>query len=287
MTEKEREKYFNKVLIYLYQNQPSKFSYVTLVAQLEIPKEYKDPVWRKLWHSNPQLIGAIPGLQDADIWINEYGIEYVDELENSYFEETGLPLFATFADMSIQETCEAIFQKHKESKGYSIEWAKGIFKPTSPANLPEAKEIMLSNGVLFRASSNPKKTILDESVHTAISYKEALKIIEEKNKQIASITTNTTHGKNSPIAGKDVTQKFNRNIDKKNFLEKIWDDIRNATVSHCVVATITLVSGLLIGKSCNQSPNQAASQSLPQNNNDSVSQNKSTIKPIDTSKKDR
>lgn len=100
-------------------------------------------------------------------------------------------------------------------------------------------------------------------------------LLEQERKAVGNITnsfnTSTTHGKSSPILiGQNSTSE------KKNFFQKILDDIRNAAVSHAVVAAITLVVSVAGTRLICRQPNQSASQQTQQSNTIGDSSNKST-----------
>jgi hypothetical protein len=81
-----------------------------------------------------------------------------------------------------------IFKKHKSSPTFSLDWHSHTFQPNTPRNSSEAKEIMIRKEVIFQSQSTKAKTILNDLVHTASSYEEAVKIIEEKNKPIPTFS---------------------------------------------------------------------------------------------------
>lgn len=77
-----------------------------------------------------------------------------------------------------------------------------------------------------------------------------------------------THGENSPIAGHDLDQTNNKNPapSKKKWWEKILDEFIKNIVQYAVVAGISFISGLGIGKSCNLPKSQDKPQQHAPNN---------------------
>jgi hypothetical protein len=287
LSEEQRLKYANDVILFLAkpENKEKEFGYDDLVIQLDIPSEYRGHVLNHLWSTRIRHINGQPTLKNPKISINEQGLKYADELEQEHFEKTG-SLFSQTPNLlfpSINEACDYILKQHQNSTDNSITWTRTVTR-TMPINYVAALESLRDNKIIherFRGTS--RTTYLNADVEHAKNYLEAKKIIEEKNKQIASIT-NTTHGPNSPIAGKDVKQKFNDKPEKKNFFERIIDDIRNAVVSHIIVGALSLITGGVIGiKWLSPNPNQEPSQQGPKSNNETVSPNKGTVKiPIDS-----
>lgn len=86
-----------------------------------------------------------------------------------------------FMSPELKATCEAIFQLHK-SNDYPIRWNKEIAKSLNP-NYQTALACMVEQRIIFRDKENgATRTHLNAEYSAVNSYKEALKILEEKNK---------------------------------------------------------------------------------------------------------
>ena len=93
----------------------------------------------------------------------------------------------------------------------------------------------------------------------------ALDIIKEQSKQKPSVHIDnsiTTHGDNSPAAGKELSfnQTNNPATPKKKWYQKWVDEFIKNAVQFAFTIIISLISGVTIGKSCNQTTSQLKSQ---------------------------
>ena len=174
----ERTNYLNQVILFLAHpdNRKTEFGYDDLAEMLGVPKEYKGHVWDALMSSNG-LISGKPALKNPLIKIAPNGLKYADGLEQNYYDKYGTPIQANFVDMTMNQTCELIFQEHKKSPTFSMIWTKEPFKPYVPKNVGEAKEIMDRKGIIFQSSHSNIKTILSDNYHQAEDYNEALKYL--------------------------------------------------------------------------------------------------------------
>lgn len=294
----ERTKYYNRVILFLAmpQNRDKEFGYDDLAIDLRIPQEYIEPVQNALWNSVDKCINAKRALKNPLISITDSGLKYANKLEELYFEQTGLPIFTNFIDMTIQDTCELIFQKHKESSSFSLVWHSDTFKPNTPRNVHEAKEIMLRKEVIFYPQHSKIKTILNDDIHSASSYKEAVTILEEKKLALLAkiensfnqTTSNTTNAPNSPITtnGGTTQQTFvepKKEGEKNLFLrivEWAWEQIKKPFIAAIGSFIIGFISGHTTsgnGKSDNQLDSLRQSQSDKKSPETNTSSNKTNV----------
>jgi hypothetical protein len=127
--------------------------------------------------------------------------------------------------------------------------------------------------VILSQNGHLNITVLDEAFIYA--KEDLLNSDSVQNIHNTHNTHNTTNAAYSPIASENskIEQTVNPEPKKENWFEKIINDIRNAVVSHLVVASLTFIITLVIGKSCSQVPNQVKSQQQPKNSNDASSNN--------------
>lgn len=128
--------------------------------------------------------------------INSAGrLQYEYEMEQRLDEIKNMNGIAASAgiemvSMSLENTCELIFTKHKENNG-SLRWHKSTFGNTIPNNTDTAKDVMLHENVLLLSSSRERTTILNPAVANCNSYSEAKEILKEKEyreRQIRDLT---------------------------------------------------------------------------------------------------
>jgi len=240
------------------------FDIYALFTQLSIPDDIKKFVFQTMFHRG--YIDGPPTIGNPIVHVKKKGLDYADELKEKYFQEHGKPLNPiNTPEMTLDETCEILFQMHKNDS-FSHWWTKESYN-NQPSNLPVAKELLLSKGVLYAKTSNKGhiSTHLNPDFYNTKTCKESLDIISEQNKPKPSVLIDkriTTHGANSPASNRDLSfnQTNNPDTPKKKWYQKWVDEFIKNIVQFIVTGFILFLSGLITGKSCNQSTSQLKTQ---------------------------
>lgn len=245
------------------ENQGKDFDFYSMLTQLSIPSDIQKYVFQTMF--NRGYIDGTPTINNPIVHITKKGLQYADELKEKHFQEYNKPLNPTNTqDMPLEETCEILFQMHK-NETFSHWWTKESYN-NRPSNLSVAKELLLSKGILNSTTSlkGHSSTHLNPDFYNTTTCKEALNIVAEQNKSKPSVLIDnsiTTHGPNSPAAGKDLSFKQTNNPEtpKKKWYQKWIDEFIKNAVQFAFTILISFVGGLTIGKSCNQATNQLKS----------------------------
>jgi hypothetical protein len=245
------------------ENQDKDFDFYSLLTDLSIPNDIHKFVFQTMFHRG--YITGPPTISNPIVHITKPGLQYADQLKEQYFQKTGLPLDPiNSTNMELNQTCEILFQMHKNDK-YSHYWTKSSYND-KPSNLSVAKELLLSKGVLYSKSSRGlTSTHLNPDFYNIQTCKEALDIIKEQSKPKPSVHIDnsiTTHGDNSPAAGKELSfnQTNNPAAPKKKWYQKWIDEFIKNAVQFAFTILISFGGGLTIGKSCNQATDQSKFQ---------------------------
>jgi hypothetical protein len=77
--------------------------------------------------------------------------------------------------MSLDETCELVFQMHKQGDNYQVVWTKSTYID-KPADLDVAKELLLEKNIIYtkEGASPIERTILNPGLHEAKSFRQAI-----------------------------------------------------------------------------------------------------------------
>ncbi|MCC7525333.1 MAG: hypothetical protein IT250_10960 [Chitinophagaceae bacterium] len=235
------------------ENQDKDFDFYSLLTDLSIPADIHKFIFQTMFHRG--YISGPPTISNPIVHITKPGLQYADQLKEQYFQKTGLPLDPTNStNMELDQTCEILFQMHKNDK-YSHFWTKSSYNG-KPANLSVAKELLLSKRVLYsKSSSGLTSTHLNSDFYNTQTCKEALDIITEQSKPKPSVHIDnsiTTHGDNSPAAGKELSfnQTNNPDAPKKKWYQKWVDEFIKNAVQFIFTILISFGGGLTIGKSC-------------------------------------
>jgi hypothetical protein len=248
----------------LQENKGKEFDFYSLLNQLSIPEDIHHFVLNTMF--NRGYIGGQPSIGSPTIHITDQGLQYVEQLKQNHFIRTGQPLNPnTSSDMPLEETCEILFQMHKNDT-FTHWWTKDSYND-KPSNLIASKELLLSKGVLYSKllPTEQISTHLNPDFYNTETCKQALEQIAEQNKHRPSLLIDqsvTTHGNNSPAAAKDLTfNQTNTPEPTKKKWYQIWVDefVKNA-VQFIFTGAILFLSGLITGKSCNQATSQLKTQ---------------------------
>jgi hypothetical protein len=246
------------------ENKDKNFDIYSLFNDLSIPTDIQKFVFQTMFHRG--YVNGPPAFKNPIVHITEKGLDYANELKEKHFQKTGLPINPINpTDMQLEETCEILFQMHKNDS-YNHWWTKDSYN-NKPSNLSVAKELLISKGVIYEKTSTggQHSTHLNPDFYNTASCKEALEITAERNKPKPSLVIDqsiTTHGQNSPASHHDLSfnQTNNPNTPKKKWYQTWVDEFIKNIVQYAFVAIVFLISGLGIGKSCNQSTTQVKSQ---------------------------
>lgn len=246
------------------ENKDKDFDIYSLFNDLSIPTDIQKFVFQTMFHRG--YVNGPPAFKNPIVHITGKGIDYANELKEKHFQKTGLPLNPINAtDMQLEETCEILFQMHNNDS-YNHWWTKDSYN-NKPSNLSVAKELLISKGVIYEKTSTGGQysTHLNPDFYNTQTCKEALDIIKEQSKQKPSVHIDnsiTTHGDNSPAAGKELSfnQTNNPATPKKKWYQKWVDEFIKNAVQFAFTIIISLISGVTIGKSCNPTTSQLKSQ---------------------------
>lgn len=264
----------NIVILHLAlpENKDKDFDFYALLTQLSVPDDIQKFVFQTMFHRG-YIVGP-PTIGNPIVHITKKGLEYADQLKSEHFELTGLPLNPiNSTNMQLEQTCEILFQMHKNDS-YNHWWTKDSYN-NKPSNLSVAKELLLSKNIIYSRTSagGQVSTHLNPDLYNVQTCKEALEIIAEQNKPKPSLIIDqsiTTHGQNSPASHGDLSfnQTNNPETPKKKWYQKWVDEFIKNIVQYAFVAIVSLVSGVGIGKSCNQSKTQSSNSKTLQTSTD-------------------
>ncbi len=248
----------------LQENKDKDFDFYSLLTQLSVPDDIQKFVFQTMFHRG-YVVGP-PTIGKPIVHLTKKGLEYAEQLKTEYFELTGQPLNPiNSTDMQLEQTCEVLFQMHKNDS-YNHWWSKDSYN-NKPSNLAVAKELLISKGVIYEKTSTggQHSTHLNPDFYNIATCKEALEITAEQNKPKPSLVIDqsiTTHGQNSPASHHDLSfnQTNNPDTPKKKWYQTWVDEFIKNIVQYAFVAIVFLISGLGIGKSCNQSTTQVKSK---------------------------
>jgi hypothetical protein len=271
----------DKVILHLalQENKAKEFDFYSLLNQLSIPEDLHHFVLNTMFSRG--YINGQASIRSPFIHITEQGLQYVEQLKQNHFLRTGQPLNPrTSSDMPLEETCEILFQMHKNDT-FTHWWTKDSYND-KPSNLIAAKELLHSKGVLYSKllPTEQISTHLNPDFYKTKTCKESLEQIAEQNKHKPSIHIDqsiTTHGNNSPAAAKDLTfnQTNNPEPTKKKWSQKWVDEFIKNIVQFIVTGAILFLSGLITGESCNQATSKLKTQlndpNILQNSSDTIS----------------
>jgi hypothetical protein len=246
------------------ENNDKEFDFYSMSTQLLIPDEIQKYVFQTLFHSS--FINGPATIDNPIIRITEKGLQYAEELKEKYYLNNNKPLNPTNTqEMLIEDSCEILFQMHKNDS-YNHLWTKNSYD-NNPINLSVAKEILIYNKILFQNTLNNGKvyTNLNPDFYHIATCKEALDInADQKKLQSGLLIDNriTTHGDNSPASHSQLSynQSNNPETTKTKWYQKWADEFVKNIVQYVFFISVSLITGVGIGKSCNLSPSQAKSQ---------------------------
>jgi hypothetical protein len=246
------------------ENYDKDFNLYSLLTKLSIPEDIQEDVFHTMFQLG--YIDGPPKISNPIIHVTKKGLHYADELRRKHFLEHNKPLNPNNTqDMLLEDTCEILFQMHKNNE-FSHLWSYESYN-NKPSNISVAKELLLSKGVLYPKTSlkGHTSTHLNPDFFNTATCKEALDIVAEQNKPKPSLFIDysiTTHGDNSPAAGKELSfnQTNNPETPKKKWYQKWVDEFVKNIVQYFFTALISFGGGLTIGKSCNQATSQSKFQ---------------------------
>jgi hypothetical protein len=175
----DKNEAISRIIFYLIkpENKDKQHDFYKIASSLNIEKSMADHSYRSMLNS--QYFFNTNGSQLKPIVkLTTIGESYAGKLEDEYFGLNNEPLHPKSTYMAmIQDTCEIIFQMHKNPK-YQVPWSKSTYDG-KPDNLGAAKEMMLRMGIIHNVGKHT--TMLEHEVMDANSYEEAKKILEQKN----------------------------------------------------------------------------------------------------------
>ena len=84
--------------------------------------------------------------------------------------------------MPLDETCELVFQMHKQGENYQVVWTKSTYID-KPADLDVAKELLLKKNIIYtrEGTSTIELTILNPRFYEAKSFQQAISVSTQQS----------------------------------------------------------------------------------------------------------
>jgi hypothetical protein len=166
------------------------YKIIQVFNEVLVPKGRMLNTWNIIFHDwhLVALVDKHPKPFESTIKLTPAGFKYMDDIRNSDYENER-KFHEPLTVMTLQETMEVIFQKHREQHG-RLRWTKSTFSPNIPDKLEPAFSAMKQMKALDEESRSPRISMLNYKILDCETFEQAKQILSGADKlQAYSVTT--------------------------------------------------------------------------------------------------